>query len=68
MNEQSWEQQAVDEILEIEKRYEVTLAKLNRQEELFQIASALNLDTTKIQQKGEELEAELWDIIGEMES
>jgi len=63
----SWEQEAVDEIIALETRAIVLQEELNRTEELYQIARALNLNTAKLQQRGEELESELWDVLNALE-
>lgn len=63
MSEKSWEQQAVEEILALEELRDKLLRELADKNELFAIADALHLNTTKIQQQGEEIEADLHDAM-----
>jgi len=62
MTEQSWERQAVDEIIAAEKRISELVVVLERKESLWQIATALGLSPLAIEQLIEEIESELSDL------
>ena len=59
---QSWEPKTVDEIITTEDRIAEIKARLAYLGDIAEIAGALMLNTSRIEQEGEELEAELSDL------
>lgn len=59
----SEETQAVDEIIRQEERILEIRHKLEKEESLWELAQAFNLDTWRIEQRIEEFSSELFDLM-----
>lgn len=62
MSEQSWEQQAVTEILNAEQAIEALEKQIDHEEGLYALACELGLNTVRLEQKIEEMYSHLDDL------